>query len=141
MQPALALFAWIARFGWVIDWNARYLGIPAAQIDEYGQDVRLMTSAQLGHIIGASSRFRLPEGLDSPTLFITDAKEKRFVHRSAATLAQRMPNGVNRVAIGMRHDWPLSHPDLFARTLDSWLTARPYLSRSARRDPVSVTVS
>jgi len=125
MQPVLALVAWIARFGWVINWNARYLGIPPAQIDEYREDVRLMTGAQLGHIIGVSSRFRIPAGLDksvSPTLFITGAKETRFVHRSAAALAQRMPNGVNRVAIGMRHDWPLSHPDLFARTLDSWFT-------------------
>ena len=33
-----------------------------------------------------------------------------------------MPNGVDRVAIGMVHDWPLRYPDLFSRTVDGWLT-------------------
>ena len=45
-----------------------------------------------------------------------------FVRRWAAALAQSMPNGVDRVAIGMGHDWPLRYPDLFSRTVDGWLS-------------------
>ena len=32
-----------------------------------------------------------------------------------------MPHGVAGVAVGMRHDWPLRYPDLFASTIDGWL--------------------
>ena len=105
-------------------WNARRVGMPSAKIDDYHADVRLMPPAQIAPVVVASAGFTLPEGLDqseSPTLFLTGAKETRLHRRSAATLAQRMPNGVNRIASGMLHDWPLSHPDLFARTVDSWL--------------------
>jgi hypothetical protein len=69
--------------------------------------------------------FTRPKGLDksnSPTLFLTGARELSFVRRSAVALAQSMPNGVDKVATGMGHDWPLRHPDLFSRTIDSWLT-------------------
>ena len=55
-------------------------------------------------------------------MFLTGSDELRFVRRSAAALAQRMPNGVDGIAIGMHHDWPLRHPDLFSRTVDGWLS-------------------
>jgi pimeloyl-ACP methyl ester carboxylesterase len=105
--------------------NARHAPIPSAKIDEYREDVRLIKGAQFANIVVASSGFTLPEGLDksdSPTLFLTGAKEARFVRRWAAALAQQMPNGVDKIAIGMRHDWPLRHPDLFSCTVNGWLT-------------------
>ena len=105
--------------------NARHAGVPSAQIDEYREDVRLITSGQLADVIMASAGFTLPEGLyksDSPTLFVTGGKELPVVRRWAAALAQQMPNGVDRVAIGMPHEWPTRYPDLFSRTVDGWLT-------------------
>lgn len=99
--------------------------IPSAKIDEYRNDVRLITSGQLADVVVASAGFTIPEGLDksdSPTLFVTGAKETPAIRRWAATLAQQMPNGVDRVAIEMVHDWPLREPDLFSRTVDGWLT-------------------
>ena len=103
-------------------WQAR---VPAAHIDEYREDVRLITSGQLADVTLASSGFTLPEELgqsDSPTMFVTGAKELPLVRRWAAALAREMPNGVDRVALGMPHDWPTRYPDLFARTLDGWFT-------------------
>jgi pimeloyl-ACP methyl ester carboxylesterase len=105
--------------------NSRHAPIPSAKIDEYREDVRLIASGQLADVVVASAGFTLPEGLDksdSPTLFVTGAKETPALSRWAATLAQQMPNGVDRVAVGMIHDWPLRHPDLFSRTVDGWLT-------------------
>jgi pimeloyl-ACP methyl ester carboxylesterase len=104
---------------------ARHARISPARIDDYREDVRLITGAQFAHIVVASSGFTLPEGLeksDSPTLFLTGAKEMRIVRRWAAALAQQMPNGVDGVATGTLHDWPLRYPDLFSRTVDGWLT-------------------
>jgi pimeloyl-ACP methyl ester carboxylesterase len=127
--PLLGVIARISR-SVTIRWNAREVGIPSARLDDYRQDVRLMTGAQFARIVVASAGFTLPDGLDqsdSPTLFLTGGREMRFVRRWAAVLAQPMPNGVDRVAIGMRHDWPLRYPDLFSQTVDNWLndTALP----------------
>jgi pimeloyl-ACP methyl ester carboxylesterase len=127
--PLLGLYARIQR-PVTIWWNARHVGMPSAETEDYSGDLRVMTGAQLAPIVVASAGFTLPEGLDqseSPTLFLTGAEETRLVHRSAATLARRMPNGVNRIAIGKRHDWPLRYADLFSRTVDGWLndTALP----------------
>ena len=106
-------------------WNARHGGIPAAGLDDYRDDVNLITGAQFAHIVAASARFTLPDRLDeldTPALFLTGDKETRLAQRSAAALAQKMPNGVDRAASGMRHDWPLRYPDLFSRTVDGWLS-------------------
>lgn len=121
--------------------NARDTGIPSAKIDDYREDVRLITGPQFANIVEASAGFTLPEGLDksdSPALFLTGAQEMQLVRRTAAALAQRMPNGVDRVASGMVHDWPVRYPELFSRTVDGWLsgTALPPeigLPNSARR--------
>jgi pimeloyl-ACP methyl ester carboxylesterase len=128
-QHALGLLARTKWFRWEIkrQWNIGQVDIeiPSARIDDYREDMRLMTGAQVAHIVVASVGFTRPEGLDksdSPTLFLTGAKELPFVRRSAVALAQSMPNGVDRVAIGMGHDWPLRYPDLFSRTVDGWLT-------------------
>ena len=105
--------------------NARHVPIPSTKIDEYREDVRLNTSGRLADVVVASAGFTLPKGLDksdSPTLFLTGAKEARLVRGWAAALAQQMPAGVDGVAIGMFHDWPLRHPDLFSRTVNGWLT-------------------
>ena len=53
---------------------------------------------------------------------MTGGKEPPVVRRWAAALAQQMPNGEDRVAIGMAHDWATHYPDLFSRTVDAWLT-------------------
>jgi pimeloyl-ACP methyl ester carboxylesterase len=106
-------------------WSAFDAGIPVGRLDDYRHDVSLITGAQFAHIVAASARFTLPESLDkldTPTLFLTGGKETRLAHRSAAALSQPMPNGIARVASGMRHDWPLRYPDLFSRTVDGWLS-------------------
>ena len=122
--PLLGLVARISRFV-SIRRNERLVGVPLAKVNGYREDVHLMPPAQVAHLVEASAGFTLPDRLgesDSATLFLTGSKEMRLIRRSAATLAQRMPNGVGGVAIGMDHDWPLRYPDLFSRTVDGWLS-------------------
>ncbi|WP_052960368.1 alpha/beta fold hydrolase [Mycobacterium sp. EPa45] len=138
------LFARTALFRWLLitrHWDAGH----AAKNEGYDEDARLNSGAQLAHIAIASAGFTVPEGLeksDVPTLFVTGTEELPVIRRWAALLAQSMPNGVDRVAEGMGHDWPLHHPDLFARTADAWLSggalpaelvARPAREREGRR--------
>jgi pimeloyl-ACP methyl ester carboxylesterase len=137
--PLLGLVAWISRS--VTIRRKRLTGVPSAKIDDHREDVCLLPPAQIAHLVEASAGFTLPDGLDksdSATLFLTGSKEMRLIRRSAAALAERMPNGVDRVAIGMDHEWPLRDPDLFSRTVDAWLsgTALPpeiALPNSGRR--------
>jgi pimeloyl-ACP methyl ester carboxylesterase len=106
-------------------WNAHDAAIPVARVNDFRDDVSLITGAQFAHIVAASARFTLPESLDksdTPTLFLTGGKETRLAHGSAAALSQQMPNGVAMVATGMHHYWPLHYPDLFSRTIDGWLS-------------------
>jgi pimeloyl-ACP methyl ester carboxylesterase len=105
-------------------WGSRKVEIPPANVADYRRDVRLITGVRLADIVVASAGFTLPATLrkaDTPTLFITGAKEGPVVRGWSAALAGVMPQGVDTVATGMRHDWPLRHPDLFARTIDGWL--------------------
>jgi pimeloyl-ACP methyl ester carboxylesterase len=117
------IYRWVVR-GYR---NARQAPILPDKIEEYREDVRLITSGQLADVVVASAGFTLPEELDksdSRVLFLTGAKETPVMRRWAAALAQEMPNGIDRVAVGMLHDWPLRDPDLFSRTVDGWLTDR-----------------
>jgi pimeloyl-ACP methyl ester carboxylesterase len=139
----LALPARNSMYRWMVRRyrNAWQSKVPPAHREDYREDIRLITSGQLADVTMASSGFTLPEELDqsdSPALFVTGGKELPVVRRWAAALAQQMPNGIDRVATGMPHDWPTRFPDLFARTLDCWFTdsALPPeigLPKSARR--------
>lgn len=96
---------------------------PSSQAKASG--IRRMPAELISEIVAASSGFTFPDGLDksgSPTLFLTGSAESPFVHQSTAVLSRRTPNGVVGVARGMRHDWPLRYPGIFARTVDSWLS-------------------
>lgn len=123
-QRLAGLLARTALFRWLLisrHWDDHH----AAQNKGYHEDARLNSGAQLAHIAMASAGFTRPNGLeksDVPTLFVTGGEEFRVLRRWAAALAEPMPNGVDRVAVGMAHDWPLHNPDLFARTVDAWLS-------------------
>ncbi len=108
--------------------SARRVPVPPARTDDYRDDLRLSSGPQLAHIVAASVGFAPPEGFDTsdiPALFLTGAEETVVLRRWAAALAKRMPNGIARVAIGMRHDWPLQYPNLFSRTVENWLCETP----------------
>lgn len=136
---ALGLFARLTRsLFFTVTRNAHYVGVVPAKFTDHRAGMRFMSPTQLVNVVEASAGFTLPEGLgkvDSPTLFLTGAKEIRLVHRSAATLAQQMPNGVDRVVTDMGHDWPLRYPDLFSRTVDGWLSGTALPPEVAAPDP------
>jgi pimeloyl-ACP methyl ester carboxylesterase len=120
--------------------KARPVRAPAADIADYREDVRLMPAAQIARLVEASTGFTVPEGLEkseSQALFLSGSKELRFVRRSAAALAQRMPNGVDGIAIAMNHDWPLRNSELFARTVDGWVSGAELPSGIALSNMVS----
>jgi pimeloyl-ACP methyl ester carboxylesterase len=122
--------------------HAHPAGPVSTEVGHDRGDVPLMPAEQISEIVVASAGFTLPEALDrsdSPTLFLTGTMELPFVQQSAAALARQMPNGVDGLARGMPHNWPLRYPGTFARTVDGWLSdtavlpSRIELSNSDRR--------
>ncbi len=78
--------------------NARHVGLVQAKLTDHRADMRLMPPAQIAHIVSASVAWPSSTCGDR---FHTVSHRRRgdgLVHRSAATLALRMPNGVDRVA-------------------------------------------
>ncbi|MCV7099853.1 alpha/beta fold hydrolase [Mycobacterium palustre] len=121
----LGRVARVSRFVTIRMKAPRYAKISSATIQDRREDRNPMDSAEIAQIVEESAGFTLPPGLDksdSPTLFLTGTYEMPFVRRSAAALARRMPNGIDMIATGMLHDWPLRCPDLFSRTVDGWLS-------------------
>jgi pimeloyl-ACP methyl ester carboxylesterase len=119
--------------------RAHPVGVPTAGADDDPHGVRRMPAEQLSEIVVASAGFTLPEGLDkssSTALFLTGAMEMPLVHRSATALSRRIPDGVDGVARGMGHDWPLRYPGIFARTVDSWISGTALPSQIALSEPV-----
>ena len=107
-------------------------GAPSGDADNQPDGVHPMSADQLSEIVVASAGFTVPDGLersDSPTLFLTGAAEPAFVHQSATALRRRIPNGVEGIALGMRHDWPLRYPGIFALTVKGWLSGAALPSR------------
>ena len=126
-QSALRLVARMTRFGWAAKRNraARRSGVPTAMLADDREDLRLNSGAEFASIVAASAGFTRPSGLTAahaPTLFVTGTHELPPMRHWAAELARAMPNGIDRIAMGMPHNWPLRHPDLFARTVDAWLS-------------------
>jgi pimeloyl-ACP methyl ester carboxylesterase len=118
------MFARSAACRWLLinrHWDKRY----AAQHSGYRDDARLNDGPHFAHVAMASSGFTVPNGLDRsdvPTLFVAGSDEFRLTRHSAATLARSMPNGVDRVAIGMSHNWPMRDADLFSHVVSAWLS-------------------
>jgi pimeloyl-ACP methyl ester carboxylesterase len=127
-RHVLGALAGISRsfeFSQTISEQAVQVGPQSAAGDHKPDGVHLLPAEQFSEIVVASAGFTLPESLDksdSPTLFLTGAWELPFVHWSAAALSRQTPNGVDGVARGMGHDWPLRYPGIFARTVDGWLS-------------------
>ena len=83
----------------------------------------------------AALHYRMPKGLEKATsraLIVVGKKEYRQMHDSARDLLRVLPNarGVI-VSLGPKarlpeeHNWAVTAPDLFARTLQAWIESAP----------------
>ncbi len=118
--------------------KSRSAGVQRSEDDEYPEGVNPMPPGRFSEIVAASAGFTIPDGLEgsqSPTLVLTGAAEPAFVHQSAAALTRRMPNAVAGVVRRARHNWPLHHPRIFARTVDCWLTDADLPAAIAMSEP------
>ncbi|RPJ51416.1 MAG: alpha/beta hydrolase [Chloroflexi bacterium] len=116
--------------------NMKYAaGIPEAYFAQFKKEFQEMTESGFVNFMVANQRFRLPAGLEkftAPTLVITGAKEYNAMKESARELAAALPRAkAVQISLGKgsslaaEHNWALTAPDLFARTVRAWITGTP----------------
>lgn len=125
-QLALAAFVRSAWGQQMIkrNWSRRRPPQRSATCGDSTEEGQTVIGPRLAGVALASAGFTLPDGLEKsyvPTLCLAGSKEMRFARRWNLALARALPDGVAALALGMRHDWPLHHPELFARTVHGWL--------------------
>jgi pimeloyl-ACP methyl ester carboxylesterase len=123
------------KYDWWVKLNARSYGIP----DEFLADMRLtyksLTAQAFAHILVENQAFRLPAGLDqvhSPTLVVGGRKEYKVMRESIRDVAAAIPQArgylvhhSRRMPLALEHNWNLSTPELFTRTVRAWIEDRP----------------
>lgn len=125
MAPLKNWDAWIQL-------NRKYsAGIPTAYHALFKKNFQEMTESGFTNLMAANQRFRLPAGLEKvhvPTLVTAGIREYRAMRQSALDLASVLPNGQamqldlgQRSTLAEEHNWALTRPDLFARTVRGWV--------------------
>ncbi len=110
---------------WLNQWS---YGVPRHYRAEFRADTRRMNAETLGRVLRENYRFRVPpslRGAEAPTLVLVGEREPRVVRASARDLADILPRGEARLALGMRHNWPLEAPERFAQAVRAWLQGSP----------------
>jgi len=121
--------------GW-IRLNMKYsAGLPETYFAEFKRSFADTTEAEFVEMLYAGLHYRMPQGLEraqARALVVCGAKEYRAMKESAHELAQTLPNAVEaRLSLGPKarladeHNWALTAPDLFSRTLLAWFKAEP----------------
>lgn len=112
--------------------NMKYsAGIPAAHFSRFKGDFQSLTVAEFVNLMLANQRFRLPPGLEkaaAPTLVLAGRKEYPAMQQSGRDLVAVLADATGGLlnlgpgsSMAQEHNWALTAPDLFARTLRAWL--------------------
>ena len=139
-----ALLAWTYRLSippfknsdWWIRLNMKYAaGIPFEYYSDFKKDFQEMTESEWTNLIIANQQFRVPVGLEkaeAPTLILAGKNEYPAMKQSARDLVKALPrasggfiNLGKNSTMTKEHNWALTAPELFARTVRAWIEERP----------------
>jgi len=122
------------KYEWWARLNARSYGIPERFLPEMIETYKSLTAEAFAHIIVENQRFRLPVGLDkvnSPVLVVGGCKEYKVMHQSIREVAAAIPGAkgylvyhAEKMSLNEEHNWNLSAPRLFTRTVRAWIEGR-----------------
>jgi pimeloyl-ACP methyl ester carboxylesterase len=123
------------KYEWWMRLNMRSYGISERFLPEMRETYKTLTAEAFGHLIVENQRFRLPAGLEkvtAPTLVVGGWKEYKIMHRSIKDVAAAIPGArgylvrhTKRMALNEEHNWNLTAPELFTRTVRAWLRDQP----------------
>jgi len=122
-------YAWWARL------NMRSNGIPERYLQDTLETYKTLTAEAFAHVIVENQKFCLPGGLEkvtAPTLVVAGRNEYKVVHQSVRDVAAAIPGAQGRLvhhsrklSLGEEHNWSMTAPELFTRTVRAWIEGQP----------------
>jgi pimeloyl-ACP methyl ester carboxylesterase len=128
VRPMLALYDPFKNIPLMVRANMMSFSVPKEYYARFAADTRSASVDALAAILRENMGFTIPAGLDSlaaRVLVTVGQKEYGMMKSSARELAAAIPGAKARVVAAARHNWPISQPDLYARTLRAWIAGAP----------------
>jgi pimeloyl-ACP methyl ester carboxylesterase len=124
------------RLDWYVRLNMRYAaGVPETYFEEFRQTTLSLTADSFAHAIYENQIFRIPPGLEkvhAPVLVTAGKGEYASMRRSINDLVASIPGAKGylvehrqKLSLAAQHNWNLSTPELFNRTLHAWIEGSP----------------
>jgi pimeloyl-ACP methyl ester carboxylesterase len=121
---------------WWIRTNMKYsANVPDEFYPDFKRDFQNMTESGFVNLMVENQRFRTPPGLeqvDVPTLAVAGEKEYSAMKQSMRDLAAALPRARaveldlgRKTTMAQEHNWPMTAPELFARTVRAWVEDQP----------------
>ena len=123
------------KYVWWMLLNMRSNGIPDRFLPEMRETYKSLTADAFAHIIVENQKFRLPAGLEkvtAPTLVVGGRKEYKIMRQSIKDVTAAIPGArgylvshTKKMSISEEHNWNMTAPELFTRTVRAWLEGQP----------------
>ena len=123
------------KYEWWARLNMRSNGIPQQYLQETLETYKTLTADAFARIVMENQKFRLPAGLEHanvPTLVVGGFGEYKIMHRSIQAVAAAIPGAQARLAhlprqfsLAEQHNWSMTAPELFTRTVRAWIEEEP----------------
>jgi len=123
------------KYAWWALLNMRSNGIPEQYLQETLETYKTLTAEAFAHVIMENQKFRLPAGLEkvaAPTLVVAGLNEYKTMHQSVCDVATAIPGAhsclvhhANKLSLGEQHNWSMTAPELFTRTVRAWIEGQP----------------
>jgi pimeloyl-ACP methyl ester carboxylesterase len=117
--------------------NMKYSGgIPEKYFPQYFELFQKMTADQFVDVTRVGLNNKIPDGLSratNPCLVLCGQKEYREMKDSTRAIAAALPNArayqvtyPKDVPLREQHNWSMTHPELFTRTIRAWIEDRDF---------------
>jgi pimeloyl-ACP methyl ester carboxylesterase len=123
------------KYVWWARLNMRSNGIPGQYLPETLETYKTLTAQAFAHVIVENQKFRLPAGLEkvtAPTLVVAGWKEYKVMQQSVMDVTKAIPAAhgclvvhTRKMSLAEQHNWNMTAPDLFNRTIRAWIEGQP----------------
>jgi pimeloyl-ACP methyl ester carboxylesterase len=123
----------------VIRTIAGMMKIPAEEYEQFKRGMLSMSPSSFTRSFLQANSMNPPPNIEKVScrvLLVAGEREPQVVKKSQASLAARLPNAENYLALGMGHGWLAEAPDLHCRMVQAWILDEEIPEELVRVGPV-----
>ena len=125
LKPQVWFMSTTRKSRWLLNSQARALGLPPAQQAAFTENFLAMSMATYEQILKEAADYRVSPALaqvDTPTLLVAGSRETAIILDAVKVIAKLMPNAQGRLAPNVTHGWNVQAPQLFNAMVRAWIT-------------------